>query len=128
MNNDTNSYKELYLKTAKDDLQKIVDSLNVLEKNGTNIQAVEISHLQAHSLKSASKLMGFSQIASLALLLETFFREIKDKNKIVTDELLIIIKESITSLQRSMIMIEETNAESDITAQIKRMEDLVNKM
>lgn len=128
MNNDTSPYIELYLKTAKDDLQKIVASLKTLEKSSANLQAIDMIHLQAHSLKSASKLMGFSQIASLSLLLESLFRQIKEKNETVTDHLLTVTKDSISSLQRSITTIEEKDMETDITAQIKRMEELVNKM
>lgn len=63
-------YKNLYLQTAKEYMNKMSVSLNQLSKDVLNKEALNNLHIASHSLKSQSQVMGFANIANICLDIE----------------------------------------------------------
>lgn len=67
---DLGSYKGIYLKTAKDYVDKMSVSLDQLSSDVLNKDALSNLHIASHSLKSQSQVMGFTNIANTCLSIE----------------------------------------------------------
>lgn len=63
-------YKNLYLQTAKEYIEKISISLDELSINSLNKEALNNLHIASHSLKSQSQVMGSMEIANICLDIE----------------------------------------------------------
>lgn len=63
-------YKNLYLQTAKEYMNKMSVSLNQLSNDVLNKEALNNLHIASHSLKSQSQVMGFANIANICLDIE----------------------------------------------------------
>lgn len=127
MNSDVNSYKGLYLKTSQERLQKILENIIVLEKNPGESEAVDAIHLDAHSLKGASKLMGYEQISTIAYLIETFFSTFKENKNSISPPDLNMIKDSVDCIVQSVQTLDESDKDVDLTSEIKKLDSLVNR-
>ena len=67
---DLGSYKSIYLQTAKEYIDKMSVSLEKLENNALDKEALNNLHIASHSLKSQSQVMGFIDIANICLGIE----------------------------------------------------------
>ena len=67
---DLGSYKSIYLQTAKEYIDKMSVSLEKLENNALDKEALNNLHIASHSLKSQSQVMGFIDIANICLDIE----------------------------------------------------------
>lgn len=59
---DLSSFNTLYIQTAKENVQNL--------KSGLENGDLELAHRSAHTLKSKSILMGYSEIGNLAKIIE----------------------------------------------------------
>lgn len=115
------AYKNLYIETAKVYLTNLSKDLNALTRNHADKYAIQDSYICAHSLKSQSAVMGFSEMEALCQVIERLFHDIHIGNLVLTDELLTLLKHALHGLQRSIIRIEMENTEDNLT---KHREDL----
>lgn len=67
---DLGSYKSIYLKSAKEYVDKMFVSLDKLSSDASNKDALNNLHISSHSLKSQSQVMGFMDIANICLDIE----------------------------------------------------------
>ena len=73
---DLSGYKNLYLQTAKEYLNKLSVSLDELSRDVSNKEALNNLHIASHSLKSQSQVMGFIDITVLSGAIEKKSRDI----------------------------------------------------
>lgn len=112
---DLSKYKELYLSTAKEYVTTIENSLLALQSDPTQKEAIDSIHLSAHSLKSQSQVMGFTQTAEVCKRIEFIFKDIQNGTKIVSTDLLERLTKTVQALQQSLISIEQNNTETDLS-------------
>ncbi len=119
---DVVKYKKLYLQTARNYLENMQASISYLLK-GEQIQiAVKQVHIDAHSLKSQSQIMGYNNIAKISEIIEYLFNKDEKENVHVNHDVLIKIQSDITRLQDSMNEIETQGKELDLTDRINELE------
>jgi|WetSurMetagenome_2_1015567.scaffolds.fasta_scaffold95661_2 chemotaxis protein histidine kinase CheA len=103
---DLNSYKNLYLQTAKEYVNNMFLSYSKLSTNLQDNEAISVIHLSSHSLKSQSQVMGFKNIADLCANIEKTSSDIKDGAVQTDDKFIIFLKDSIDKIQSQLTKIE----------------------
>ncbi|QNO16438.1 chemotaxis protein CheA [Alkalicella caledoniensis] len=78
---DLNNYLPIYFEESEENIQIISDSLLELEKNPTDVQAINEIFRAAHTLKGMSATMGFQSIADLTHGIENFLDELRNGTK-----------------------------------------------
>ncbi len=78
------SFKTLYITTAKENAQSI--------KNGLENGDVELAYRSAHTLKSKSMLMGYTEIGNLAKIIEDTLYQ---KNVIAEEEKALLLEKNV---------------------------------
>ncbi len=63
-------YKNLYLHTAREYIDRISVCLDELVKNALDKEALNNLHIASHSLRSQSQVMGFENVAGICLGIE----------------------------------------------------------
>ena len=115
-------YKKLYLETAKNYLENMQLNISFLLKGEQIKNAIKQVHIDAHSLKSQSKIMGYENFATLTEIIEYLFNKEEKENIIMPNDLLIKIQSDITGLMDSLKEIEQTGKELDLSASIIELE------
>lgn len=117
MNNfDFSPYKGLYLKTAREYIVKIQQSIDDLTKNPDNQDAIMALYISAHSLGSQSTLTKFISIESVCVVIEHIFQKIKGGKLKISDELLEALKNALTGLTKCLDSIDKEDKEIDLTS------------
>ena len=119
---DINKYKPLYLQTAKNYLENMQAHISNLLKDEQRGDAVKQIHIDAHSLKSQSQVMGYNNISKTCELIEYIFNKEEKENIEIKHDTLIKIQKAITQLSDSMTQIEKTGKELDLTEIINELE------
>ena len=78
---DINKYKPLYLSTAKDYLKNMQIHISNLLKNEQKEIAIKQIHIDAHSLKSQSQVMGYNNISKISEIIEHNFNKYEKEKK-----------------------------------------------
>jgi len=100
-------YKNIYLQTAKEYLEKISLSLNQLSNNPLDKEALNNLHIASHSLKSQSQVMGFINIAKISEIIEKNSDDILSGANQINNEFLINLKDFINKLNLEFDQIEK---------------------
>ena len=109
---DLGSYKNIYLKTAKEYVDKISISLDQLSSDVSNKDALNNLHIASHSLKSQSQVMGFTNIASLSESIEKTANEALGKGRQINSDLISVLKKSVEELSLFLSQIQKGDAET----------------
>ncbi len=102
---DLSSFKDLYIKTAKENLQALKNGLFLLEQNGNDEKAIEEVFRNAHTLKSKSLLMGFDKISDLAKSIEDKLYEARNKKTSPTKDVLETITNKALQIEKLLAQI-----------------------
>lgn len=121
-NFDFSPYKGLYLKTAREYIDKIQQSIEVLLKQTDNHDAIMNIYISAHSLGSQSTLTNFKNMESLCGVIEHIFLKIKEGSLKISEDLLKALKDSITGLTNCVDSIDKENKEIDLSSVKNRLE------
>ena len=105
-------YKNLYIQTAKEYVEKMSLSLSQLSGDVSNKEALNNLHIASHSLKSQSQVMGFTDIASLSENIEKTSNDILNKVVQIDDKFVVFLKNSIDKISLSLTQIEKGDAEA----------------
>lgn len=108
---DLNAFKALYIQIAKQYLQKLNQALIALEQDVLSESHLQEAYICAHSLKSQSMVMGYSETGSLAGLIEKILKGVKDQVLHFTPELLQALLVSAKRLEESVENIEKSGSE-----------------
>lgn len=101
MNNDLSDFKELYFKTAHEYINGLNSGMESLGPNPTPEKFADL-HRFAHSLKSQSAVMQFTNIADLAGTLEQLFDQLQKGEQQLTPDLQAQINESINAINKTL--------------------------
>lgn len=115
-------YKNLYLQTARNYLQNMQLNISFLLKKEQAESAVKQVHIDAHSLKSQSQMMGYNHVAKISEIIEKLFNKRENENAQVNKDVLIQIQADLSRLQDSLTEIEKQGKELDLTEVIKKLE------
>lgn len=96
---DLATFKTLYIQTAKENIQKVKNGLNVLAQNSTDEKAIEEVFRNSHTLKSKSYVMGQKQIGDLAKSIEDTFYQVKNKTIVLSQEMIATITSQATQTE-----------------------------
>lgn len=122
MDNDLSAYKALFVKTAGENANGILDSLLVLEKNGGDENAITTIFIKSHSLKGQSMTMGYTGIAKAALAIERYTRQVREQKEIVPLQIINAMRYGIEKIQASLRTVEEHNSELPMSEVITMLE------
>ncbi len=126
MNNttDLSAFHDLYLKTAS----AYIRDLKALLASDWNVRASreteEKLYITAHSLSSQSSAMGYTNIAALCNAFEKIFYQVKEKGKVLTDQLTRELQEATVMLENALVNLEKSGKESDLTQTIERLKKM----
>ena len=115
-------YKNLYLQTARNYLQNMQLNISFLLKKEQAEAAVKQVHIDAHSLKSQSQMMGYNHVAKISEIIEKLFNKRENENAQVNKDVLIQIQADLSRLQDSLTEIEKQGKELDLTGVICKLE------
>lgn len=113
---DLSSFKGLYLKTAREYIDKIEASIDVLIKQPDNHDAIMTLYISAHSLGSQSTLTNFKNMESVCAVIENIFLKVKEGNTKVSEDLLTALKDSVIGLTNCVDSIDKENKEIDLSS------------
>lgn len=123
---DIHKYKKLYLQTARNYVENMQEYISFLLKGEQTPNAIKQVHIDAHSLKSQSQLMGYENIAKISELIEHLFNKQGDENAEIDHGILIRIQSDLARLTDSFNEIESSEKEIDLADRITELEKLVN--
>lgn len=121
---DLSSFKGLYLKTAREYIDKLKQNIEILLNQPDNMDAINTIYISAHSLGSQSTLTNFKNMEAVCAVIEHIFLKIKEGNAKVSQELLTALKDAITGLTNCVDSIDKENKEidlSDIKSQLEKL-------
>lgn len=119
---DVLKYKSLYLQTARNYLQNMQLNISFLLKKEQTKIALKQVHIDAHSLKSQSQLMGYKHVAKIAEIIEDLFNKEEKEDVQIRKDLLIQIQADLSRLHDCLTEIEKQGKELDLTEVIKKLE------
>lgn len=100
-------YKNLYLQTAKEYLEKMSVNLDQLSKDILDKEALNNLHIASHSLKSQSQVMGFMDVTALAGAIEKKSRDILVGAAQTDYKFIFFLKDSVDKLNLELSKIEK---------------------
>lgn len=125
--NGMEEFKDLYLQTARERIQQLNDLLLKLEQNPKELTIINELMRAGHSLKGESAAMGYSELATLAHVIEDLFTGIGNGALSITTELMDQLFAAIDTIQESVKSIETADKEintAEITSKIKAITGL----
>jgi len=123
-------FKDLYLQTARERIQQLNDLLIKLEQKPKELDIINELMRTGHSLKGESGAMGYTELASLAHVIEDLFTGIGNGSLSISTELMDMLFESIDKIQESVKSIETNNTETncqEIVDKIKKLTGLTTE-
>jgi len=94
---DLNQYKQLFIEEAREHIDNLTKGLLIIEKDPSNIEAINNLFRSAHTLKGSSAMMGLKDIATLTHAMEDVFDGLRKGEKVTTD-LINVLLECIDAL------------------------------
>ncbi len=119
---DLNKFQDLFIQTSQEYLDNMKKNLAELMKNPQNKKAIDEVHLDAHSLKSQSIVMGYKSFGKVCNIIENIFRNYKDDKLTLTHEILKYLQNTAEILQKSLDKIKNEKTEIAMTQEIAQLE------
>lgn len=113
MDFDINQYINLFVEEGKEHLQNMNDALLALEKDRNNESLVNEIFRIAHTLKGMAGTMGFINMANLTHEMENVLDGIRNKQTVLSEEVIDIIFECFDALDNSVNHIAKTGKEEE---------------
>lgn len=123
---DIAKFKELYVQTATVYLRDIGANMDAFISDQQNQTAVKNIHLASHSLAGQSIMMGYTNMSIFAGLIEKIFRAKLKDNRDLREEELLLIKDALIKMQKSLKQIGEGGIEINLSLEIKKLADMAN--
>jgi two-component system chemotaxis sensor kinase CheA len=121
---DQQQYKALYLQTAREYVKILQENLTKLNSGNETADVIDTLHRDSHSLKGQSEMMGYHSIGVLALLMEDIFRNKKEKNLILTPEIVNQMSQGVQEIAVSLDQIDKVNKELDLYEITEKLKSL----
>jgi chemotaxis protein histidine kinase CheA len=123
---DLSSYRDLYLKTAKEYLEKLSADLELLKTNSSDSEAIADAHLCAHSIGSQSLTMQYTSTGNLARALEHFLNSVKEQQTQINQDELDTLTLGASKLAESVSSIETHNSELNLETETQNIKQKLN--
>lgn len=120
---DLHEYKKLYLQTSQELLSRIQNGVSTLKENPTDMNTLSEVHRAAHSLKSQSLVMGYTQLGLAGRILESLFLNIKEGKVNLHTELTPIVEDALKAMSTSLTGIRDGHGEQNLSAHISAIEN-----
>lgn len=117
---DLAAYKKLYLTTAQELLTELADGVADL-RNGEQAK-IAATHRAAHSFKSQSLVMGYTQLGLAGRILEALFLRIKNHEIQPTENLLQTVQHMLKRMQESLQAIQQNQGEVNLSPDMTAIE------
>jgi chemotaxis protein histidine kinase CheA len=124
---DQSKYKALYLQTAREYVKELHDNANALIVTPDSVDDLASLHRAAHSLNSQSNMMEYKQMASVASVLETLFKQTQDNKTALTKEVLQSILDTVEHMSQNLDAIDKDSQETDLSEDAAKLQALVQK-
>jgi len=121
---DLSSFKGLYLKTAREYIDKLKLNVEILLTQSDNMDAINTIYISAHSLGSQSTLTNYKNMESVCGVIEHIFLKVKEGNLKISEDLLTVLKDSIIGLTNCVDSIDKENKEIDLSSIKNRLESI----
>src|SRR3989344_7905647 len=113
-NNDLSAFHELYLKTASAYVSELKKLLASDWQTRSTRETEEKLYIIAHSLSSQSNAMNYTKIAGLCNSFEKIFYQIKEKGRVLTDQLIKELQDGTKLLEDAISHLEKTGKEPEL--------------
>ena len=124
---DLSSYRDIYLQTAKEYVNSLLEACSELKQNLSDKDALDSLHIGSHSIRSQSQVMGYTNTANLAGIIEKIARKVLDGKHKMSQELVGNMKEGAVEISLSLDTIEKENKEKDLSMSAKKLEENFDK-
>ncbi len=117
-----------FIEESTEQLETIEKEILKLEKDSQNEEALEEVFRMAHSLKGSSSLMGLEKMTSLTHALENMLQKVKDREVVVTTEVVDVLFKSLDMLKvmKNSVQENKNNEEFDPEPLINQISLLTN--
>lgn len=119
---DLHEYKKLYLQTSQELLKTIQNGVATLKNNPQEQSVLADIHRAAHSLKSQSLVMGYTQLGLAGRILEVLFMNVKEQKIVLNEELVRMIDDLLTAMGQSLQDIHDGHRELNVSSYISDIE------
>lgn len=119
---DLSNYKDLYITTSKQQLQKIEEGIALLSGNSDSKEGFDAVYINSHSLVSKSLLMGYKQVGMLCGSMEKIFYKVKQGEYSISPELLHILANAAKALGVVFDSIKNDNKEIDLSTYVAKLQ------
>lgn len=123
MDIDMSKYLQVFIDESKDNLQKLNDSLLILEHNQTDMETINDIFRVAHTLKGMAGSMNFVNMQKLTHQAENVLDEIRSGRVTVTSSILDVLFRCLDALENYVDCICETSSEG-VEDYIEILDDL----
>ena len=124
---DLAQYKPLYLQTAWDYVRQLESCILRLKDDPTNAEAINTSHISAHSLKSQSYVMNYQQLGTVCHSLELLFKSLKDGAKPLQADEVTKLTGIIESIKDAVTQISAHDKDPDMSGETHIIEEMTQR-
>lgn len=118
-------YLDIFIEESKEHLQAINQQVLLLEKTPDELSIVNEIFRSAHTLKGMSATMGYEDLANLTHCMENVLDAIRNKNIVVTTQVLDVLFASLDHLEAMVIEISEGGSgKRDVSETVRDLEAL----
>ncbi len=121
-------YLSVFIDESKEYIQTLNDSLLALEKDPTNMEAVNEAFRALHTLKGMSGTMGFDRMSKFCHVVEQFLDKVRSKRVELTSEFIDKLLMSVDLLDKMLSTIISSSTDqiedNNVEALIKHFESL----
>jgi CheY-like chemotaxis protein len=110
---DLSNYRKLYIKVAKEYVDKILTSLVKLIGNPSDKESINILYISSHSLVSQSQVMKFENIANISASIEKTSKDILEGRLNFDANVAEVLKKSAGEISLSIGTIEKESTEKN---------------
>lgn len=118
---DLSEFRELYMKTASAYVRDLKALLASDWQTRSTRETEEKLYIITHSLSSQSTAMNYTKIAALCSTFEKIFYQIKEKGRVLTDQLIHELQDAAKKLEDALFYLEKANQEPDLTETVERL-------
>jgi len=127
-NVDLGQFRNLFIQTSLEYLQKLEDSMKILAKNPSDPVSIETMYISSHSLKSQSLLMGYTSLGNTAFSLEKLFRFAKEHVTPLPSQAITAVQLSLQAMRSTLNGIIKGDKEADLSEEAKRINLILEGM
>lgn len=118
-------YKDLYLSTTKQQLDKLSSLLLYLEKKSGNQNLIENIFRLIHSMKGAAATMGYKKMVDILHAMESVVDGAFNGDLVISTKIINVLFDTLDILQENFKSISKNDKEIVLNKQIKILKDIV---